>query len=345
MPFFHRLGDYSAAVSGVPARDERKDVQDPHEALPWGAVMASPARSARHAASTEVSAVVVSFNSRTVLEPCLTSLSGSVAETIVVDSASTDGSAALVRDRFPDAVVIALDANLGYGAAANQGLLHAAHDYVLVVNADVRAEPGAVAELLACGAAAPRAAALGPQLVGTDGSPQVSVLPFPTVLWRGRPAVTSWPMHRNRAPRRLRRRVFPVGAALLLRRDRVLEVGGFDPAFFMYSEESDLCYRLLRGGWSIEHCPRSRFVHVGGASTSADRARLYREQLRSHLRYMRKHHGRAAAAASHVVLVAALAARSLRNHRDPHDPAAALRWLVSARTQTLLTETAEGRGT
>lgn len=306
--------------------------------------MASLPCSARPAASADVSAVVVSFNSRTVLEPCLKSLSGSVAETIVVDSASSDGSTALVRERFPDAIVVALDANLGYGAAANRGLMRAAHDHVLLVNADVRAKPGAIAELLACAASAPRAAALGPQLVGIDGSPQVSVFPFPTIFWRGTPAVTSWPMRWSPTLPRSRRGIFVVGAALLLRRDRVLDVGGFDPAFFMYLEEVDLCNRLRRRGWSVEHCPRSRFVHVGGASTRADRAYFYREQLRSHLRYMRKHHGRAAAAASHLVLVAALAARSVRNHRDPHDPAAALRWLVSSRTQTLLTKTGDSRG-
>ena len=271
---------------------------------------------------------------------------GRRAETIVVDSASSDGSTALVRERFPDAIVVALDTNLGYGAAANRGLMRAAHDYVLVVNADVRAEPGAITELLACAASAPGAAALGPQLVGIDGSPQVSAFPFPTIFWRGRPAVTSWPMRWSRSPTlpRSRRGIFVVGAAVLLRRDRVLEIGGFDPAFFMYLEEVDLCYRLRRRGWSVEACPRSRFVHVGGASTRADRAYFYREQLRSHLRYMRKHHGRAAAAASHLVLVAALAARSIRNPRDPHDPAAALRWLVSSRTQTLLTETGDSRG-
>jgi N-acetylglucosaminyl-diphospho-decaprenol L-rhamnosyltransferase len=242
---------------------------------------------------------------------------------------------------FPDAVVVALDANLGYGAAANHGLMRAAHDYVLVVNADVRAEPGAVAQLLDCAASLPRAAALGPQLVGLDGSPQVSAFRFPTILWRGRPAVTSSPMRWKATLPRSRRGIFLVGAALLLRRERVLDVGGFDPAFFMYLEEVDLCYRLRRRGWSIEHCPQSRFVHVGGASTRADRAYFYREQLRSHLRYMRKHHGRAAAGASHVVLVAALAARTVRNHRDPHDPAAALRWLVRSRTETVLTETGD----
>jgi N-acetylglucosaminyl-diphospho-decaprenol L-rhamnosyltransferase len=295
-----------------------------------------------------VSVVIVSYNVRVHLERCLDTFAGTSHEVIVVDSASTDGSPQIVRTRFPEVRLIALDRNDGYGAAANAGMEAAAGDYLLVMNADAWPIADAVDRLASFAHANPRVGVVGPRLLNPDGTLQRSVRGFPT-LWR---LATEYFFLRRFAPRtRLlnsfygagfdhvspRDAEFLMGAALLLRVRAVDEVGGFDPSFFMFNEEVDLCYRMRSAGWRVTFVPDAEFVHVGGASTSLDWNPMYREQLRSHLIFFAKHYGQRRAEQARRMLVWAFRLRSLvfRGERRRLTRETG-RWLASAHASELL---------
>ena len=98
---------------------------------------------------------------------------------------------------------------------------------------------------------------------------------------------------------------------LLVRRQVVAEIGDFDTSFFMFNEEVDFCYRARSAGWDVVFWPGAEFVHVGGASTTQAWSRMYREQLRSHLRFLAKHYGWRQAERARTLLIAAMRLRAL----------------------------------
>jgi N-acetylglucosaminyl-diphospho-decaprenol L-rhamnosyltransferase len=270
----------------------------------------------------KVSLIIVSHNTRGDLERCLSEL-GSGDEVIVVDTGSTDRSQDLVRDRFPHVRLLALPDNPGYGAALNAGIALASGRHIVVLNADAWPLPRAVERLVAFADGEPSAGVIGPRLLDPDGSLQPTVRGFPT-LWR---LATEYLFLRWLAPRShalnafygsgfdhgsQREADFVVGAVMLLRRQMLDEIGGFDASFFMFNEEVDLCYRAKQGGWRVVFWPGAEFIHVGGTATVAVRPRMYyREQLRSHLRFMAKHHGPREAERTRKLLVGAMQIRAL----------------------------------
>jgi GT2 family glycosyltransferase len=295
-----------------------------------------------------VSAIVVSFNSRAYLERCLSSVLDAVDDVVVVDSVSSDGSADLVRERFPSIRVIELGENSGFGAAMNVGVAETTGDYLLLLNPDTWATDGAVATLVACAESDAQAAVVGPRLSNPDGTLQRSVRGYPTP-WR---LVTEYFFLRRLAPRSkllnsfygagfdhrsMRNAEFLVGAVLLVRRTAFDDVGGFDDDFFMFNEEVDLCYRLTHTGRRVVFCPAAEFAHVGGASTSLVWSDMYREQLRSHLRFLAKHRGPEVAERARGTLAWAMRLRALvfRGERQRLSRAAA-RWLASAPASVLI---------
>lgn len=254
----------------------------------------------------EVSVVVVSYNSERHLERCLEGVVGHGYEVVVVDNASRDGSVDLVRRRFPDVRVVQLDQNIGFGGANNVGFRVTSGRYVLVLNPDAWPLGKAIGRLVEAAEVSPWAGIVGPRLVSETGAQLESVRGFPTV-WR---LATEYLFLRWLAPRSRRLNAFygagmdtrkrgevewVVGAAMLLRREAVEEVEGFDTSFFMYDEEVDLAFRLRQRGWDVLYYPHAEFVHVGGGSTRQRPCEMYREQLRSHLRFLDKHHGRESA--------------------------------------------------
>jgi N-acetylglucosaminyl-diphospho-decaprenol L-rhamnosyltransferase len=271
--------------------------------------------------SPDVSLIVASHNTRGHLERCLSEL-GDEREVIVVDTGSVDGSQDLVRDRFPHAQLVALDGSLGYGGALNEGIARASGAWLLLMNADAWPLPHAVDRLVEFAEGEPRAGIVGPRLLNPDGTLQPSVRGFPT-LWR---LSTEYFFLRRLAPRsralnafygsgfdhRSRRDAeFLVGAVLLVRRRVMADVAGFDASFFMFDEEVDLCYRTTRAGWRVVFWPGAEFVHIGGASTEQVWPQMYREQLRSHLRFLAKHHGLREAERARRLLAAAMRVRAV----------------------------------
>jgi N-acetylglucosaminyl-diphospho-decaprenol L-rhamnosyltransferase len=267
----------------------------------------------------ELAAVVVTYNGLPHVERTLESLGG--YETVVVDHGSTDGTLDLVRARFP-AVRIVEQENRGLAAGWNRGIREISAPFVLVLNADAWLVDGAAERLAAFAGEHERAGFVAPRLLNPDGSLQPSVRAFPTP-WR---LATEYLFLRKLAPRsralnafygagfrhdEVREIDFAKAAGFLLRRAAFDEVGPFDEDFFLFSEETDWCYRLREAGWKSYFYPGAEIVHVGGASWRAESATLFTEQVRGHLRFLAKHRGRKTADRARRVLLAGLRLRSL----------------------------------
>jgi GT2 family glycosyltransferase len=253
----------------------------------------------------DLGAVVVNFNTHDVLGPCLASLvRARPAQIVVVDNASTDGSAAMVRRDFPSVDLIANDVNRGYGAAANQGFAACSSAAVLVLNSDVRVAEDTIRELARYLAANPQAAVVGPRLANADGSLQRSAYPFPSAadVALGESGlhllIRRVPWLRDRFLRTwshdvARRVPWVLGAALAIRRGPFDAVRGFDESYFLYSEEVDLCRRLAARGDETHYAPVTTVVHLGGQSTARAGPRMRRELIVSKGIYLRRHESRA----------------------------------------------------
>jgi GT2 family glycosyltransferase len=251
----------------------------------------------------KVTAVVVSYNTRDDLLRCLASLAAHVRlplEVVVVDNASTDGSAAAVRAAYPAARVLESPANQGFSAANNAGIRASSAPQVLVLNSDAELLPGALETLSGLLDARSDLGVVGPRTVNPDGSVQLSFGPDLTPLseWRQRSLVLGLRARRPEALREAEQRAsreqepdWVSGSCFLARRAALEAIGGFDEGFFLYEEDADLCRRLRGAGWRVLYTPAAEVRHALGQSMARDAARARREYRRSHLRYYRKHNG------------------------------------------------------
>jgi N-acetylglucosaminyl-diphospho-decaprenol L-rhamnosyltransferase len=223
-----------------------------------------------------VAVAVVSFETRELLARCLASLRAADAEVWVVDNASGDGSAEMVRSRFPEVRLVEGNENLGFGRAVNLVAAETESSWLVAANADTAVAPGALDALLAAGEDDPGAGALAPRLVLPDGSTQHSVHPFPTLgstaAFAGGAGVVLGDrlcLEGRWDPDVARRVPWGVGAFLLLRREAWDAVGGFDPRRWMYAEDLDLGWRLRRAGWATRYVPGAVVLHDESAATAS----------------------------------------------------------------------------
>ena len=292
----------------------------------------------------QVSAIVVTYDALPWIERSLESLRGTGSEVIVVDHGSTDGTLELVQERFPEARLIRQE-NLGFGAGNNAGMRAASGQYFLLLNADAWLTDGALERLVAFADEQPEAGVVGPRLLNLDGTLQRSVRGYPSP-WR---IATEYFFLRKLAPRSralnafygagfdhqsVREAEFLGGACLLVRREAVDSIGGFDEDFFLMSEEVDWCYRFRQAGWKVLFYPGAEVFHV---LTSSVNPAQFHQLVRGHLRFLRKHEGLRTAERARRVMLWALSMRGVlyRGERGRAYRETA-RWLRSGKTASLL---------
>lgn len=285
---------------------------------------------------SDLSLVIISFQVRDLLERCLSSLArvstDPTLEIIVVDNASTDGSAEMVRAKFPQVTLIENTTNVGFAAANNQGLNQAHGRYWMLLNPDTDIPPDApnpFRQLVAFMDSHPRAGACGPSLFYADGTRQHSAFHFPSlaqiyidlfpVNWRLRESSLN-----GRYPFSLYERGMPfsidhpLGAALLVRPEAAQQVGLLDQDYFIYAEEVDWCMRLKRAGWEIWCVPGARIIHHEGRSTRQFREKMFVELWKARFTLFRKNYSRSFNAAARALVRRGMA-RAIRETNSSSD--------------------------
>ena len=269
--------------------------------------------------ATRLAVVVVSWNVRELLAACLTSIFDELARTAgvsatvwVVDNASSDGSAEMVASQFPAVQLIANADNRGFAAANNQALRAAGFesqmpaaqlpDFALLLNPDTTLEDGALRHWLNAAAAWPHAGVVGGALRYPDGAFQHSAFAFPTLA---QIFLDFFPLHHRLISSRLNGRYprgwyeagkpfpidHPLGAAMLIRRQAILDVGIFDEGYFIYAEEVDWCMRMRAAGWPAICAPTAHIVHHEAQSTRQVHSPMFVRLWESRLRLFARHYG------------------------------------------------------
>jgi GT2 family glycosyltransferase len=275
---------------------------------------------------TRVTVLVISWNCREALERCLAALAGEPHNVLVVDNASSDGTAAHVAAAHPEVTLVRADTNLGFAAAVNLGVGRSTSPFVLLLNPDTQLAPGAVDRLVEFLDAHPGHAGVAGSLVNADGTRQrgFNLRRFPTLASLAAELLLLdhlWPT--NPLTRRYRALDLdleaaqnvdqPAAACLLVRRVAFEAVGGMDTRFFpAWFEDVDFCRRLHDAGWRLAYLPTARCLHEGGISVGAlGRPAFSAIFYRNMHAYVRRHHGRAAAGLVRVLIVVGMAERWL----------------------------------
>lgn len=250
--------------------------------------------------------MIVSWNVRELLRDCLRSIErtrGELAvEVIVVDSASTDGSPAMVAAEFPQVTLIAANENVGFPRGNNMGIAKAHGRYILLLNPDTILHENALVHMVDYLENHLDVGVVGAQLLNEDGSVQSSRRRFPTLTT----AFFESTWLQSRAPQHILHRYYALdiaddqtadvdwvmGACLMTRQEIARTVGGLDEGYFMYSEELDWCRRIKMAGWRVVYLPTAQVTHYQGKSSEQVVAQRHIYFNRAKLRYFRKYHGR-----------------------------------------------------
>jgi GT2 family glycosyltransferase len=254
----------------------------------------------------ELSIIIVNWNTQEYLDRCLACVyqaeDGIDMDVWVVDNASSDGSVLMVKEKYHEVNLIQNRENAGFSRANNQAIQQSAGDLVLLLNSDAFVERDCLRSLMAVMQNDKKTGVVGGRLLNQDGSLQRSCFSFPTLateLWQtlwldrlfpaskvfGKYLMTYWSMDDFREVDVV------MGAVMLLRRQALNQVGLLDERFFMYSEEVDLCYRMIKNGWKVQYVPEASSVHIWGGSSQKVKAATLLRLYQSRVQFFRKHYG------------------------------------------------------
>jgi len=237
--------------------------------------------------TVRLSIIIVSYNSRQYLRDCLGSLvkyppaAEDKYEIIVVDNASSDGSALMVKENYPGVRLIENFQNLGFAAANNIAIRQCDSDYVLLINSDCEVYEKSVESLVLFMDANVNAGIAGPRIINSDGTLQLSCRRFPSFLDAGMHSILSGIAPDNPFSKRYKladiKRDVPFevdwvsGSCMIIRRKALDDTGLMDEKYFMYVEDIDLCYRMWKKNWKVFYEPHSGILHHVGKSTKDGR--------------------------------------------------------------------------
>ena len=254
--------------------------------------------------SIELSVVIINWNTKAALESCLKSIYKNVPfcdyEIILIDNASQDGSAEMVKNKFPQVIVRKNTSNYGFAKACNQGIALSKGQYVLLMNADILILENTFENLLHFAQARPNAHIFGCRILNPDRTLHQSCFMFPSVLnilicgmrlnrlfpqnrFFGRADMTWWNARDERRVQVVK------GCFMLIRRNLFSIIGVLDEDYFMYSEESDFCYRSQKAGYDVLFTPTAEVIHLGGESTKQSFYTMKAQYYKSYLLFIKKH--------------------------------------------------------
>lgn len=253
-------------------------------------------------AMTDLSIISVTYNPGDKIDRCLNSLASAAEgisfEVFVVDNASQDGTAAHIAEAFPDVHLVANPDNRGFATANNQALALAQGRYLLLLNPDVIAQPGALAAMVNYLESHPEVGIVGPRVLHPDN--QVALTAYPSftpmvILWQYIGLIKIFPFWfygRYRKACQAATEPFEVagvqGSCFMFRREVYDQIGGLDEDFFLFSEENDYCDRAEKAGWCIHYLPMARVTHFESSTVSRYTLTRLRHYHISPLLYFRK---------------------------------------------------------
>jgi N-acetylglucosaminyl-diphospho-decaprenol L-rhamnosyltransferase len=251
----------------------------------------------------DVTVIIVNYNTEHLLKRMFDALEASRAalriQIVVVDNASRDGSAQLLRARYPAVELIENSVNVGFGRANNQAIPRSRGRYVLLLNTDAFVSPDTLTKTLSFMDAHSQYGVLGVKLLDSGGALAPSCRYFPTP-WNVFLASTgleklfpttrlvddmSWDHESERECD------WVPGCYYLIRHEVIERIGLFDPRYFLYWEEVDHCRAVRRAGWSVIYYPYTEVLHIGGESAASAPKGTQQLRVESELLYFRKHYG------------------------------------------------------
>ncbi len=253
--------------------------------------------------SPDLSIILVSWNTRELSAQCLAAIPASAEgltyEVIVVDNASSDGSVEMIKHNFANTRLIANSENIGFARANNQAIAVSRARHIVLLNTDTIPQPGALANMVSFLDAHPDAGIAGAHLLNPNGSFQFGRANFLSLKgetlqllgWASRLYGSQFPSHRALASLDPQPGDWVNGACLMIRREAAEAIGPLDEGYFMYTEETDWCYRAKAAGWAIVYLPTARVIHFGGQSAANQPAAKRNQLYASKVRFFRKHRG------------------------------------------------------
>jgi GT2 family glycosyltransferase len=231
----------------------------------------------------DISIVIVSYNTCRILDECIASIRRETVcahEVIVVDNASADESCRMLRENYPDVTLIENSENAGFARANNQGFAQARGKYFFMLNSDTVILDGAIDKLFEFMESNPDVGICGPRNIGRDGKMQFNCDHFPgfwSTLWLYSNFINRFPNVKMFKRSRMRYWDYSeikdvemmTGCSLLIKSDMYKRLGGLDNNYFMYFEETDLCYRVVQNGYRIVFVPYASIIHYGGESSQS----------------------------------------------------------------------------